>query len=57
MLFRSGDVSDGLINVNDIIITINIILGSQEFILSADINMDGLIDVIDVILLVNLIIS
>ena len=53
-----GDVnSDGLINVNDIIIMINIILGSQEFISSADINMNGLIDVIDVILLVNLIIS
>ena len=47
----------GIINVNDIIVTINIILGSEQFILSADINMDGLIDVIDVILLVNLIIT
>ena len=53
-----GDLNgDGLINVSDIIITINIILGIQEINLSADMNADGFIDVTDVILLVNLIIS
>jgi hypothetical protein len=61
--FNSNDIilgdlnGDGLINVNDIIITINIILGTEEFNLSADMNADGLINVTDVILLVNLIIS
>ena len=53
-----GDLNgDGLINVSDIIITINIILGIQEINLSADMNADGFVDVTDVILLVNLIIS
>ena len=56
-----GDLNqDGMINVQDIIITINIILGepSNELELSlADLNSDGMIDILDVVLLVNLILQ
>ena len=54
-----GDLNqDGLINVQDIILSVNFILGaspnSYEF-CSGDLNEDGVIDIIDVVALVNLI--
>ena len=56
-----GDLNqDGLINVQDIILTINIILGvtpSDYELCSGDINEDGVIDVLDIVLLINLILS
>ena len=51
---------DGLINVQDIILTINIILGappSNYELCSGDINEDTVIDILDIVLLINLIIS
>ena len=51
---------DGLINVQDIILSINIILGappSSYEICSGDINEDGVIDILDIVLLINLILS
>ena len=56
-----GDINqDLLINVQDIILLINIILGQtptdQQF-WSSDINTDGTIDILDVVLLVSLILS
>ena len=54
-----GDLNqDGLINVQDIILTINIILGvppSDYELCSGDINEDGVIDILDIVLLINLI--
>jgi hypothetical protein len=57
-----GDLtSDGLINVTDIVVLVNIILGydnatpAQQF--AGDLNNDGLLNVTDVVLLVNLILS
>ena len=56
-----GDLNqDGLINVQDIILSINIILGappSSYEICSGDINEDGVIDILDIVLLINLILS
>ena len=56
-----GDLNqDGLVNVQDIIISINIILGEQPSNYeqwSGDFNQDGVIDILDIVLLINLILS
>ena len=53
-----GDVNDdGNINIQDVILTVNIILDSLSYNESADINMDGFIDVLDVINIVNIILN
>ena len=53
-----GDLnSDDIINILDIVLMVNIILGGNEFIDVADINNDGLINIIDVVQLVNIIIT
>ena len=53
-----GDInSDGIINILDIIMTVNIILGTSSFNEAADMNADGFIDVLDIVSLVNLILS
>jgi len=52
-----GDVnSDGIINVLDIIATVNLVL-SNEYNEVADVNEDSVINVLDIIFLVNVIIS
>ena len=54
----SGDVNgDEIINVLDIILTVNIILGTAEYNQSADINGDTVINVLDIVSLVNLILG
>jgi len=54
-----GDLNqDGLVNVQDIIISINIILGgdpSDYELWSGDFNQDNVIDILDIVLLINLI--
>ena len=53
-----GDInSDNIINILDIILIINIILGLDNFNSLADINIDGNIDVLDVVSLVNIILN
>ena len=56
-----GDLNqDGLINVQDIIISINIILGGEPSdyeLWSGDLNQDGVIDILDIVLLINLILT
>lgn len=53
-----GDLnSDGLINVNDIILTVQILLGQLEMNPLADLNDDGMINVQDVIIIVNMILG
>ena len=56
-----GDLNqDGLINVQDIILSINIILGtspSNYELCSGDLNEDDVIDILDIVLLINLILS
>ena len=53
-----GDVNqDGIVNVLDVILTVNIVLGTSEFSSNADLNQDGLINVLDIVSLVNIILS
>jgi len=52
-----GDINeDGIINVLDVVMIINIIL-NNEYNVSADLNTDNNIDVLDVVLLVNIILN
>jgi len=54
----NGDVNeDGIINILDIIETVNIILGLNPFNEYADMNADEVINVLDVILIVNIILN
>jgi len=60
-LFQSsgflGDLNDdGLINISDVLITVEVIL-NNEFNQLADLNVDGIIDVIDILLIVNIILG
>ncbi len=60
--FLAGDVSgDGVINVIDVIQTVNIILGTlnptESQFSAADMNQDSIINVVDIILLVNVILE
>ena len=53
-----GDLNyDGTLNVQDIIIMVNIILGIEEYNESADLSEDGIVNVLDVIQLMNLILG
>jgi len=53
-----GDLNDdGILNVQDIIIMINIVLGTEEYNQAADLSGDGIINVLDVIQLMNLILD
>ena len=53
-----GDVNgDAQINIQDIILTVNIILTSSGYNEAADMNSDGVVDVLDVIILVNMILQ
>ena len=54
----AGDVnSDNIINILDVILIINIIIGLDNFNDFADINADGVIDVLDIVQLVNIILG
>lgn len=56
--YTIGDVNDdGSINVLDVVLTVNIILGAAVFNPAADMNEDGIINVLDVIQLVNIVIG
>ena len=56
--FTSGDLnSDEIVNVQDIIIMVNIILGIDEYNPLSDLNEDGITNVLDIIVLVNIILE
>ena len=53
-----GDInSDGGINVQDIVMMINMVVGNSNTDLIADINFDGSVDVLDIVLVVNIILG
>tara|TARA_S200000501_G_C20697814_1_gene688150 strand:+ start:329 stop:802 length:474 start_codon:yes stop_codon:yes gene_type:complete len=53
-----GDINeDNTINIQDIIIVVNIILGQSSIQDSADLNQDGFVNILDILQLVNLILS
>ena len=53
-----GDINDdGVINVVDVILLVNLILNNEEYDSDADLNNDQVLNVIDIVELVNIIIS
>ena len=53
-----GDVNnDGLINILDVVSTVNIVLGLADWVDAADYNGDGVINVLDIVSIVNVILS
>ena len=53
----TGDINgDASVNIQDVILVINFILGVEYNVLS-DLNSDGIVNVLDVILLVNIILG
>jgi len=53
-----GDVSaDGLINIIDVVMIVQIVIGNNEVVDSADFNNDGLINIIDIVQLIQTIIT
>ena len=56
--YTTGDVNgDETIDILDVVISVNIVLGSTESNPAADINGDGIINVLDIILLINIILG
>ena len=54
----SGDLNgDGLINVLDIVVLVNIVLGNTEPLGDGDLNDDGVLNILDVVMLVNIILN
>ena len=53
-----GDLNDdGLVNVLDVVVLVNIVLGQADQDPAGDLNGDGLINVLDVVILVNIILG
>jgi hypothetical protein len=53
-----GDVNnDGIINILDVVSTVNIVLGQAEWLDAADYNSDGVINVLDIVSIVNIILN
>ena len=53
-----GDVNgDEIINILDVVQTINIILGTQESTSLADLNNDDIVNILDVVQLINIVLS
>ena len=51
-----GDVNgDGSLNILDIVIIANIILGTEEDLPDADVNQDGEVNILDIVTLVSII--
>ena len=56
--FPDGDInSDEVVNILDVVVLVNIILGFEEENPAGDLNQDGFINVLDIILLVNIILQ
>ncbi len=56
--FTPGDLNDdGTVNILDVVLLVNIVLGIEDFNPAGDMNTDGLINVLDVVILVNMILG
>ena len=55
---NGGDVNeDGNLNILDIVIIANIIIGLSENVPQADLNLDGEINILDIVILANIILA
>ena len=53
-----GDVNqDGVINILDILLMVNIVLGNSPFNANADLNNDLIIDILDIVITINIILN
>ena len=53
-----GNINDdGIINILDVVVLVNIVLGMEDEIPAGDLNSDGMINVLDVVILVNIILG
>ena len=53
-----GDLNlDGVINILDIISTVNIILGNADYNENADMNSDSIINILDIVTLTNIVLG
>ena len=58
VVILSGDVNyDGQLNISDIVIIVNMILGSMDIVLDGDMNGDNALDIIDVVMIINIILN
>ena len=48
---------DSVLNILDIVIIANVILGSEDFTVTADINLDGLVNILDIVSLAEMILN
>tara|TARA_B110000196_G_C20676277_1_gene444316 strand:- start:14 stop:226 length:213 start_codon:yes stop_codon:yes gene_type:complete len=56
--YESGDINqDGAINVSDVVLSVNIILGISPYNELADLNGDGIVNILDVIDIVNIVLE
>jgi len=56
--FIPGDINqDGDIDILDVVLLVNMILGEISIDLSADLNLDNLVDILDIIQLINIILN
>jgi len=56
--FVQGDINeDGIINILDIVLIVNMILGDDVYNNLADLNSDGIINILDIVQLVNIILN
>ena len=49
--------SDGSVNILDVVMIVQIVIGNDEIVQSADFNSDGYINILDVVQLIQIIIS
>ena len=56
--FPDGDINyDGEVNILDVVVIVNMVLGIEENNPAADLNQDGIVNILDVIQLVNIILG
>ena len=54
----TGDLNgDGMLNILDVVVLVNIVLGNGEPVDAGDLNSDGMLNVLDVVILVNIILG